>query len=437
MKKIIINSRFVRVLSFLFGFLLAFLVVWVGDYNIINGEAAVAFLFIFMGVMAFTVMAVWKQDKQGFFLQNLVKIDYSFLALTMLLSFIIGLQLINFHILPNVITSFAVYTISYFLLVTSAAHIREKTLFKAFHLFGFLKNHRKNRVYFCVCIMAFASLIALYAAFNTVFFSFFVFLFITAYVSLAAFCYLCKYLMSLSEEYDKAVEERMKSERVKIELISNVSHDLRTPLTSIINYIDLIKRLGIENDSLNEYLAVLGNKSERMKTLANDLIEASKAGAGDITVSNEQIDLAELTGQVAGEFDSLMSEAGLTFVYNAPQNLPINADGKQLWRVMENIFGNAVKYSLNGTRVYCFVGVLDGKAVFSLKNVSKEPLNISPDELTERFVRGDAARTGEGSGLGLYIAKALAELMGARFVIGISGDLFEASLEFKNCASAQ
>jgi len=437
MKKWIINSKLVRAFAFLLGFIFAFMVIWDGEYYGRSDEGAVEIcLLLFCGVMAFTVVAVWKQEKHGGFLRKLVKLDYGFLAITVLMTFIIGLRLINLNHAPNEITSFAVYVVAYFLLITGAAHIRGKTLFKSFYIASFFKNHRKDCVFFCVLILAFSSLVSLFVALSMEILLYFVYLFPIAYASLIAVCLLCQYLSSLSEEYDKAVEERMKSERMKIELISNVSHDLRTPLTSIINYIDLIKRLDIDDASLAEYVAVLEKKAARMKRLAGDLIDASKAGSGDVRINEARLDLAELIGQVAGEFDSAMTEAGLTLVMSLPpaeqERVMIQADGAQLWRVMENVFCNAAKYSLSGTRVYCHVGIEEGgrKAVFSLKNVSKDALNISPDELTERFVRGDVSRTDEGSGLGLYIAKSLAELMGAKFAIGISGDLFEARIEF-------
>ncbi len=234
-----------------------------------------------------------------------------------------------------------------------------------------------------------------------------------------------KYMLIENAEYDKIIEEKIKSERFKTELITNVSHDIKTPLTSIINYIDLIKRLKIQNESLDEYIEILDKKSERLKMLINDLLEASKAGTGNVTVNMQEIDLVELTGQIAGEFDMSFENAKLEFVFrHSEDKIPIMADSRHICRVMENIFGNAIKYAMPGTRIYADISKEKG-ITFSLKNISKEPLGISADELMEQFVRGDRSRHSEGSGLGLYIAKSLTELMGMRFEIFVSGDLFE------------
>jgi len=427
LKKAVFNSKLLRFAAFIIGFFMIYVVVWQSYYRKWNGLVLIFVLF-FTGAMMFTAAAVWFEEKKGFFLKRLVKTDSLFLLATVALSFAIGYKMRRFRTLPPEIISFIAYTCSYFLMITVTAHIKEKSLFKSFCFWEFCKSRRKDRVFASVVTLAAISLLSIYAAL-TVPRPDFWFTFAVSYAAFAAVCYLCYYLTTLSDLYKKAVDDGLKSERMKIELISNVSHDLRTPLTSIINYIDLIKRLGIENPTLSEYIGVLEKKSRRMKTLAGDLVDASRAGSGDIKLTLERIDLAELTGQVAGDFDSLMIEAGLTFLINQ-EKVIIKADGEHLWRVMENVFANAVKYSLPGTRVYCFVGVLEGKAVFSLKNVSRDPLNISPETLTERFVRGDVSRTDEGSGLGLYIAKALAELMGAEFIINISGDLFEARVEF-------
>jgi len=425
----IINSKTLRATVFFTGYIAAYIALF-GNYNQLGGGLVTLGAFLFVITSAFTVTAVCLEKKRGVVLKQLVKTDMGFLAVTVIFMFAAGTVFIRWYKYDELV-AFAPYSASYVFMLTAVSHIKDRTLLKSFYFINFFKTYRKSGVGLSVFALTGIIIFAMYRAVRNFEWHFekYTLGLLFAYAAFAAVCYLYYYLTTLSRLYDKAVEERLKSERVKIELISNVSHDLRTPLTSIISYIDLIKRLGLENPSLAEYLAVLEKKSERMKTLASDLIEASKAGAGDIKMNRAEIDLAELTGQVAGEFDSLMSEAGLNFVFNHEKVL-IKADGEHLCRVMENVFGNAVKYSLSGTRVYCFVGVLDGKAVFSLKNVSKEPLNISPDELTERFVRGDSSRTDEGSGLGLYIAKALAELMGARFIIGISGDLFEAGIEF-------
>jgi signal transduction histidine kinase len=255
--------------------------------------------------------------------------------------------------------------------------------------------------------------------------------FLFALVTLAALTFLCRFILNLEVSYGKANEDKIRSEHFKVELITNVSHDIRTPLTSIINYVDLIKRRPAADTVLTEYVGVLERKSQRLKTLIGDLIEASKAGTGYIRVDPREIDLAEIIGQIAGEFDEVFADNRLTFVFSPPrEKAVVTADGSLLWRVAENIFGNAAKYAAPDTRVYADIARTDGTISFSLKNVSKEPLNMSPDELLERFVRGDRARSGEGSGLGLYIAQNLTELMGGRFEIRISGDSFEAAVSF-------
>ncbi len=242
-----------------------------------------------------------------------------------------------------------------------------------------------------------------------------------------------KYIIIEKSEYNRIIEEKVKSERFKTELITNVSHDIKTPLTSIINYIDLIKRLKIQNESLNEYIEILDRKSNRLKMLINDLIEASKAGTGNISVNLQQIDLVEITGQIAGEFDSLFIDAELEFIFrHTEEKMFVVADSRHLWRVLENIFGNAIKYALPNTRIYTDIKKEKDYILFSLKNISKEPLGISSDELMEQFVRGDRSRHSEGSGLGLYIAKSLTELMGIYFEIIIAGDLFEVIIKLNN-----
>lgn len=239
-----------------------------------------------------------------------------------------------------------------------------------------------------------------------------------------------KELSSFSHSYDDALREKIKSERFKTELITNVSHDIKTPLTSIINYIDLLKKLEITDTSFKEYTLVLDKKSQRLRLLIEDLMEAAKAGTGNVAVNFAPINLSELLGQLAGELDEKLAARNLQLIFRLPEtDCVINADGKHLWRVMENIFGNAVKYSLPGTRVYAEITPGTGGYSFSLKNVSREPLPDNPDKLAQQFVRGDEARRSEGSGLGLYIAKSLAEIMGFSFNINVSGDMFEVSIE--------
>jgi len=238
-------------------------------------------------------------------------------------------------------------------------------------------------------------------------------------------------LNRISDGLETALAEQVKSERLKADLITNVSHDIKTPLTSIINYVDLIRRENIQDPKIQKYLEVLDQKSHRLKTLTEDLVEASKASSGNIKLEITDIDIVELVQQTNGEFEDKYELSRLKLVSTLPNEvILIEADGRRLWRVLENLYNNACKYALENTRVY--VGVEDRGAdvVFSIKNVSASPLNFSPDELTERFVRGDVSRTTEGSGLGLSIAKSLTELQGGKFKISIDGDLFKAEIAF-------
>ncbi len=231
--------------------------------------------------------------------------------------------------------------------------------------------------------------------------------------------------------YEDALQDKLKAERLKTELITNVSHDIKTPLTSIINYADLLNQTGLTEEDRASYTAVIHKKSLRLKALIEDLIEASKAGTGNIQLQLERINLCELVGQILGEFDEPMVKNRLQMISQVPEDgLMISADGRHLWRVLENLFGNTIKFALEGTRVYAELKQNGPEAVFTLKNVSRAPLNVSAEELTEQFVRGDRARLTEGSGLGLYIAKSLVEAMGGRFGLEISGDLFTAVVAF-------
>lgn len=232
-----------------------------------------------------------------------------------------------------------------------------------------------------------------------------------------------------------AIEEGLKSERMKTELITNVSHDIKTPLTSIINYVDLLKKEDIQNETAREYLQILDNKSQRLKKLTEDLVEASKASSGNIKLNIEKLNLGELLKQVHGEFEDKFKEKGLEVIGNLPkEEIYINADSKYMYRVMENLFTNISKYALVNSRVYVDL-IVNGeegnkKAYIILKNISQDELNISADELMQRFVRGDSSRTTTGSGLGLSIAKSLVELQNGKFELHLDGDLFKVVIEF-------
>lgn len=237
---------------------------------------------------------------------------------------------------------------------------------------------------------------------------------------------------NISEGFSVAVDEKVKSERFKTELIANVSHDIKTPLTSIINYVDLLKKENLENEKAKGYLEILTSKTWRLKTLIEDLMEASKASSGTIIMNLECINLVELVRQSLGEFDDKFISHNLEAVLNI-KNEPIYimADGRSTYRIIENMFSNVNKYALSNTRVYVDIYTDETFATVSIKNVSATKLNFKADELMERFVRGDASRNTEGSGLGLSIAKSLAALQDATFGIEFDGDLFKAVVKFK------
>lgn len=228
-----------------------------------------------------------------------------------------------------------------------------------------------------------------------------------------------------------ALKEQMKSERMKADLITNVSHDLKTPLTSIINYVDLMKREQIDNPKAQEYLQVLDQKSQRLKQLTDDLVEASRASSGNVVLNMQKIDFKELLMQTSGEFQEKFISRGLSLISNYPDHpLYVEADGRRLWRVIENLYRNVEKYAMPGTRVYLDVECDGCMVSMSMKNISEQSLNISADELVERFTRGDESRTTEGSGLGLSIAKDLTELQKGTFAVQIDGDLFKVTVAF-------
>ena len=238
-------------------------------------------------------------------------------------------------------------------------------------------------------------------------------------------------LNCIGEGMTRAVEERTKSERMKTELITNVSHDIKTPLTSIINYADLIGKEPCDNEKITEYAEVLHRQSERLKRLIDDLVEASKASTGNLDISLTPCEVGVLLTQTAGEYEYRLREQGLELITRQPdKSLRIMADGRRLWRVFDNLMNNVCKYGQSGTRVYLTLEKLNGQAVISFKNTSREELNLSPDELMERFVRGDAARKSEGSGLGLSIARSLTELQRGSMELTVDGDLFKVVLRF-------
>ena len=240
-----------------------------------------------------------------------------------------------------------------------------------------------------------------------------------------------EHLNRIREGMSEAVEAKLKSERMKTELITNVSHDIKTPLTSIINYVDLMKKEPIESEKSREYLDVMERQSARLKKLIEDLMEVSKASTGNITAEMCETDFAVLMEQILGEYRERLTASELTLcIENAAPGVRIMADGKLLWRVFDNLLGNICKYSMPGTRVYLNVIRSADRLEISLRNISLYSLNITSDELLERFVRGDRSRHTEGSGLGLSIAKNLVELQKGKMEIVIDGDLFKAIVSF-------
>ena len=237
----------------------------------------------------------------------------------------------------------------------------------------------------------------------------------------------------ISQATGIAVQSELKNQRMKTELISNVSHDLKTPLTSMVSYVDLLKTEGLDSPNADSYLEIIDEKTQRLKVLTEDLFEAAKASSGAIPVNMEPIDLAALVSQSLGEMDQKLSARGLSVIVKneleAEDGVRVNADGQLLWRVIENLLGNVSKYALEGSRVYVNISSPeDSKVLLEIKNISASELNISAEELMERFTRGDESRNTEGSGLGLAIAKDLTRLMNGEFKLTVDGDLFKAGV---------
>ncbi|RDU25052.1 sensor histidine kinase [Anaerosacchariphilus polymeriproducens] len=243
---------------------------------------------------------------------------------------------------------------------------------------------------------------------------------------------LARAINNIGDGLKNAVDASVKNERLKTDLITNVSHDIKTPLTSIINYVDLLKRENITDEKILNYISILDSKSQRLKHLTEDLVEASKISSGNITLVMERINFKELIIQTSGEFSQKFDSRQLILVQSLPdKSVIINADGRRIWRVIENLYNNVAKYAMENTRVYADLEVIKGKqARFSIKNISEQPLNIQAEELTERFIRGDVSRSTEGSGLGLSIAKNLTELQQGIFEIYLDGDLFKVTIAF-------
>lgn len=237
------------------------------------------------------------------------------------------------------------------------------------------------------------------------------------------------YMNDIFAGLDKAVAEKLKSEQLKTELITNVSHDIKTPLTSIINYIDLMKKEKIDNPKVIEYIDIVDRQSLRLKKLTEDVIEASKAATGNITAELTKINVSEMIEQALGEYESKFGAINLSVIYeNGDIAHYASADGRLLWRVIDNLFSNVCKYTLEGTRLYIRIEEADENVIITMKNISKYQLNISSEELMQRFVRGDSSRSTNGNGLGLSIAESLTKLQGGSLKLDINGDLFMVSI---------
>ena len=236
----------------------------------------------------------------------------------------------------------------------------------------------------------------------------------------------------IGEGLANAIGESVRDERMKANMITNISHDIKTPLTSIINYIGLLRREKIDNPSAESYIEVLESKAMRLKQLMEDLVDVSRISSGNITLQMDDIDLVELVRQTGGEFNEKLEQKGLNVISKFPKEaVMIYADGRQLWRVIGNLYNNTAKYAMPDTRVYAEVAKDGYEATFTMKNISEKLLNVDADTLAERFVRGDESRSTEGSGLGLSISKMLTELMGGKFEIDLEDDLFRVKLTFR------
>lgn len=337
------------------------------------------------------------------------------------------------YLIAAYFTAFAAFSFGMFLFIITIVRIRGKRLKKTIYWGAFFK---KYPVYKPIGLLTAAALAGstykLFESYQYVDYGKIAFDtgdFVIAFICLIAIMTLCIHFQSLSSDYERMVEDKVKAEKLKTELITNVSHDIRTPLTSIINYVDLIKKLDLSNEDLVQYISVLERKSTRLKGLIQDLMDASKAHTGNIEIQLENIDLIELIHQMTGEYDEAFTQSQLNLVFqHTEEKILIVADGRQIWRVVENLFGNIIKYSMPDTRVYAEVERGEGEVRFSLKNISKAQLGIPAQELMEQFVRGDRSRNTDGSGLGLYIARELMERMGGSLQLVIAGDLFEAIL---------
>jgi len=396
------------------------------------------------------VLGVWHTRKKSI----LHKLDISLLAMlgVCLLVFCTRLLFVRFFsVFVLLLAPTIVYFFAVFMLIQVIVRMRDNSLIDTFYWWKFF-NQTNNLpkvamgalLTILIALLATESLSTLglftrniHLASASIFWQFhgrwfsptpLVTLFICIAIAFCALNYFAAYVLGLSSQYEQANTEKIRAERFKAELITNVSHDIRTPLTSIISYTGLLKQQQLQGDTAS-YVNVLDKKSIRLKQLLNDLIDASQASAGSLKANMEPLNLTEMLGQVAGEFSDIFDQNDLTLVLRQPTELLyVSADSRHLYRTMENIFSNAAKYSLPGTRVFAEIEKTSQNVILTLRNTSKNPIDAPAETLTDQFIRGDLARHSEGSGLGLYIAKSLVELMRGQLEIRLRGDLFEVQI---------
>ena len=373
-----------------------------------------------LAAMSILGFSTWQTKPRGN--SVLSRIDFSLILLVGCAGFYICyLILTGQTITPWAIgllhVSITAYLLTVFCFVEFIARIRDRNLLATLYWLSFFKMYHSQAISYVAAVLLVSQLFMIIYFRNLP-----IVLISVAVISLLT--YFATFLMSLSKVYIIANEDKIRSERFKTELITNVSHDIKTPLTSIINYVDLLKTESLQGQAA-EYLQVLDRKTARLKTLIDDLMEASKAGTGNLRVDLQEVNLLEIVGQVAGEFEDKFSGNGLVIVLRQPEEqILCNTDNRHLYRVLENLFSNASKYALGGTRVFVEVTLHDSRPHIIMQNTSACPVDFSDGEATEQFIRGDKSRNTEGSGLGLYIAKSLIELMGGELSINVSGDLF-------------
>jgi len=437
----ILRSRMMRATAFCLGFPAAVstMSIFSSSYNYYMGSSLgqgfIIFFPLLIACMVTLFLSVLKSSSSEH-TPAWRKVDFSFWAISSFCFVLACGYLIRGGTSQLLLVSAIVYTVVMALIAEATARYRDKQIFSTLYWLQFFKQYPlQEPIGFIMALLLVIQLLYIMLVFPVSatkgYLGIEYFILVIVLLSLAILTYIGTFIMSLSSRYEEANIEKIRAEQFKVELITNVSHDIRTPLTSIINYVDLLKGLPIKRADFKEYVGILDSKASRLTTLIGDLMEASKASTGNVGVELSEVDLTEIVGQVAGEFDDQFKENELTLVMRQPEGpVMIFADSSHLWRVLENLFSNVVKYTQSGTRVFAEIALSDNRALFSMKNTSQAPIDLSSDMMTEQFIRGDKARQTEGSGLGLYIAKSLVELMGGSFTIRTNGDLFEVETMF-------